>query len=398
MSKENGRLAEKSKMYKKSLLILAIISIVGCTACYSPKYTYRVLVWQESDYDDARKFKFVEINNGRDVFSFKEATKDQSEKELLRLASFVENEDFKEFLQERGTYSFIVIRNDSILVENYFKQNKKESLQNTFSISKSILSLAIAKAIELGYIKNVDESITTYIAELLARDKNFEKITIGDLLRMKSGIKYSSKTNFPWLNRDSPLTYYHPNLRKVAIKKTKIEKAPNTEFLYNNYNPLLLGLILERATNMKLSAFIEEHFWEKIGAEFGAKWSTDEKGFEKMESGFMATPIDLAKIGRLILNDGKYKNQQIIDKNLLREFTTTVSKMKVFEEREWGYGHLWWTLPDETSKPSVMANGHMGQFIFVNPKTNYIIVRNGLKKGKFYDDDWTEIFKKYTQY
>jgi len=385
------------KKYLKFLIFCLVALATLLFSCYSPKYTYRVLAWQDSDYDDWKKFDSNPITPGKQAFQFHQSNEQISKGELDKLVGITGENDFLQFLKERGTYSFLVIRNDSILVENYFSQNKRENLQNTFSVSKSILSLAIIKAIELGYIKSTNESITTYIPELLDRSKNFEKITIGDLLRMKSGIKYSPKTNFPWLNRDSPMTYYHPNLRKVALKKTKIEKTPNTEFLYNNYNPLILGLIMERATKKKLSLFIEEHFWKRIGAEFEARWSTDERGFEKMESGFMATPIDMAKIGRLILNNGTYNNQQIIDRDLLKEFTATISKMKVFEDREWGFGHFWWTLPDDTLNPSIMANGHMGQFVFINPKTNYIIIRNGLRRGKFYDDDWTEIFKKYTK-
>jgi len=380
----------------RSILFLTLL-IILLFSCYSPKYTYRVLVWQESDYEDSDKFDYSKIKNGNDVFHFTKATQEQSEKEIQRLALYVNNKDFVSFLKEKGTYSFLVIRNDSILVEHYFNQNSKANLQNTFSISKSILALAIIKSIDLKLIKSIDEPITTYIPELIERNKEFENITIGDLLRMRSGLRYSSKTNFPWVNKDSPLTYYHPNLRKIAIKKTKIEVPPDTKFLYNNYNPLLLGLIMERATSMNLSTFVEQHIWSKIGTEYEAQWSTDEKGFEKMESGFLAAPIDLAKIGRLVLHNGTYNEHQIVSRQLLKQFTTTVSTIKVFEDREWGYGHFWWTLPDETSNPSIMANGNMGQFIFINPKTNYIIIRNGLKMGKFYDDDWTEIFKNYTK-
>ena len=381
----------------KFLLFSLLALIVSCTCCYSPKYTYRVLVWQDSDYNDGEKFKYTTINKSDDPFKFHETNERQSVKEISDLASYVENDDFIQFLQERGTYSFLVVRNDTILIEKYFGDNNRETLQNTFSVSKSILGLAVAKAIELGYLNGTNEQITKYIPELLKRDEDFSKITIGDLLKMKSGIKYSSKTSFPWLNKDNVLTYYHPDLRKVALRNTKIDRQADEEFLYNNYNPLLLGLIMERATKMKLSKFVEQYIWKKIGTEFNARWSTDENEFEKMESGFMSTPIDMAKIGRLVLKNGNYNGAQILSHELLSEFTKQESKLEVFENRYWGYGHLWWSLPDETENPSIMANGHMGQFIFINPKTNYIIVRNGLKMGQFYDDDWTEIFNSYTK-
>lgn len=376
--------------------IVALLTLI-LFSCYSPKYTYRVLMWQESDYDDGEKFKYSTIYESEEVFNFEKSELEKSEAEISRLTSCLNDEDFIQFLINRGTYSFLVIRNDSVLIEKYFNGSNRETLQNTFSVSKSILAMAVAKAIDLDYIKSTEEPIVKYIPELLERDKNFSKITIGHLLSMRSGIKYSPETGFPWVNKDNVMTYYHPNLRKVAINKTKIENAPNEEFLYNNYNPLLIGLMMERTTKMKLSKFIEEFVWTKIGTEFGARWSTDENEFEKMESGFMATPIDMAKIGRLVLNNGKYNGSQILPENILRDFIKPKSEIKIFENRYWGYGSFWWSVPDGSENPCVMANGHMGQFIFLNPKTNYIIIRNGLKVGKFYDDDWVEIFKNYTK-
>lgn len=385
---------------KKSIMyftpIVALLTLI-LFSCYSPKYTYRVLMWQESDYDDGEKFKYSTIYESEEVFNFEKSELEKSEAEISRLTSCLNDEDFIQFLINRGTYSFLVIRNDSVLIEKYFNGSNRETLQNTFSVSKSILAMAVAKAIDLDYIKSTEEPIVKYIPELLERDKNFSKITIGHLLSMRSGIKYSPETGFPWVNKDNVMTYYHPNLRKVAINKTKIENAPNEEFLYNNYNPLLIGLMMERTTKMKLSKFIEEFVWTKIGTEFGARWSTDENEFEKMESGFMATPIDMAKIGRLVLNNGKYNGSQILPENILRDFIKPKSEIKIFENRYWGYGSFWWSVPDGSENPCVMANGHMGQFIFLNPKTNYIIIRNGLKVGKFYDDDWVEIFKNYTK-
>jgi len=384
-------------MKKLQILGLSILFLViSCTSCYSPRYTYRVLIYQDSDYNDGEKFKQAKIAKAKEKFSFKASEEAQSKRAYTKFSNLLEGKDLDGFLQDRGTHSFLVIRNDTLLIEKYFLGSNSATLQNTFSVSKSILSLAIAKAIELGFIKNLDEAISIYIPELSDRDSNFDKISIGDLLHMKSGIKYDPDTGFPWLNKDNPLTYYHPDLRKIALSKTKIVEEPDKNFNYNNYNPLLLGLIMERATKMTLSQFVEKYFWTQIGSAFDAQWSTDEKAFEKMESGFMATAIDQAKIGKLILEKGSFNGKQIIAEDILKEFISTNTSMEVFNNRVWGYGKFWWTLPDKSTNPSIMANGHMGQFIFINPKTNYIIIRNGLKTGKFYDDDWAEIFNSYT--
>jgi len=375
-----------------------MVLIVACHSYYPLSYIYRVLVWQESDYDDYLKFNSAHINSAESAFQFAAANTEKSATELSKLAQYIEEDDFIHFLKKRGTYAFLLIRNDSILVEEYFEHSNRQTLQNTFSVSKSILSLAIIKAIELGHIENIDEPITKYIPELLERDSAFGKIRIGDLLRMKSGINYSDDMTFPLVNCDNVLTYYHPDLRKVALKKTRIGTQPNHEFLYNNYNPLLIGLILERATTMRLSSFMEEYIWTKIGTSYPAIWSTDENDFEKMESGFMASPIDMAKVGRLLLTNGEYKGREIISKQKLAEFTYPVSKIEMPEDQLWGYSHFWWSLPDGTANPPIFANGHMGQFIYVNPKTKCIIIRNGLRQGDFYDDYWTKIFNDYCRH
>ena len=287
-------------MVRKLFLILLTAIVISCTCCYSPQYTARVLLWQDSDYDDWKKFKSVTIKKSSNPSPFKASSATKTSNAYKKLSKLT-GQDFDQFLESKGTYSFLVIRNDSILLEKYFRNSDKSTLQNTFSISKSILSLAVLKATQVGYIKSLEDPITDYIPELMKRDPRFEKIMIKDLLKMKSGIKYSDKVSFPWINKDNPMTYYHPNLRKVAIHKTRIDHEPDSKFVYNNYNPLLLGIIMERTTQHSFSDFVETHIWSKIGTEYEAKWSTDEKGFEKLESGFMATPIDLAKIGRLIL-------------------------------------------------------------------------------------------------
>lgn len=380
-----------------SIFLIIVVLLGLLCAFYGPTFVYRVLVWQESDYDDGEKFPYSTISKGSEVFQFEKTDSHTEEAELSRLAIEVEEDDFKRFLEERGTYSFLIIRNDTILTEQYFNGSTRATLQNTFSVSKSILALAVLKALELGYIKDLEDSINDYVPYLGYRERDFAKISIGDLLRMKSGIKYSAETGFPWVNRDNVMTYYHPDLRYVAHEKTEINAAPDETFLYNNYNPLLIGVMMEKVTRRSISEFIEEHIWSEIGTQYDARWSTDNHAFEKMESGFMATPIDMAKIGRLLLHNGRYKDTQVLDEELLISFTEPITEIKVYEDRIWGYGHFWWSLPDESDQPSIMANGHMGQFIFINPKTNYVIIRNGLQVGKFYDDDWTEIFKAFTK-
>jgi CubicO group peptidase (beta-lactamase class C family) len=125
----------------------------------------------------------------------------------------------------------------------------------------------------------------------------YSAITIENLLSMASGLRYvEEETPFS----DDTKTYYDPNLRSVALSAV-IEEEPGKTFHYNNYNFLLLGIILERATGMPVAKYMEEKLWKQLGMEAPSSWGLDSEasGFEKMESGINARAIDFAKFGRL---------------------------------------------------------------------------------------------------
>jgi CubicO group peptidase (beta-lactamase class C family) len=166
-------------------------------------------------------------------------------------------------------------------------------------MAKSFASTLVGVAIDEGYIKSVDESITNYIPELLGKDERFKAITIRNLLTMSSGIKYEDGGDLPWSEEaDDTKTYYSTDLRELALN-CRIEGKPGEYFEYNNYNPLLMGMILERATGMRVSRYLQEKLWKPVGMEADGSWSLDStsSGFEKMESGVNARARDFARFG-----------------------------------------------------------------------------------------------------
>ena len=206
-------------------------------------------------------------------------------------------DDFDAFLAKNRTQAFIVIQDDAILYEQYFNGASRDSIVTSFSTAKSFTSTLIGIAISEGYIHSVDDPITDYLPELAERDPAFANITIRDLLMMSSGIKY---VEFPFVNGDDAKTYYYPDLRQLALEDTHIVGLPGEQFHYNNYHPLLLGMILERATGTSVANYLQEKIWKPVGMEYPGSWSLDEHGFEKMESGINARAIDFAKFGRLV--------------------------------------------------------------------------------------------------
>lgn len=158
------------------------------------------------------------------------------------------------------------------------------------------------------------------------RDPDFEKITIKNLLEMRSGLKYfvgyfpGTHIHLPW--HAEAVGYYHPNVRKLLLRKMEIAGEPGKTFQYNNYNTSYLGLIIERVTHKTVSEYLQEKLWSQI-MEYDALFSIDSKksGFEYMPSRLIARAIDYARFGRLFLNEGNWNGKQIISKNWVMKST-----------------------------------------------------------------------------
>lgn len=394
-------MSRSKKIYVISVLIILIIIIGLCT---SPDYiniTYlkRCIAWGSSDVGDYKRFPYHTVNNGTSIFKF-----NQSDQEDL-VASLSKDVEYKykghtkkiadidKFLQDMDTTAFIVIKDDSILYEKYFNGYSRDSINTSFSVAKSFVSALIGIAIDEGYIKSVDDPITDYIPEL--REKGFDKVTIKNLLSMSSGIKY---IEYPLPTGDDAKTYYSTDLRKLAVEETILKDPIGQYFHYNNYHPLLLGLILERATNKSVSEYLEEKIWKPLGMEYPASWSIDstESGFEKMESGINARAIDFAKFGRLFLNKGNWNGEQIISEKWVTESTKAdFTQNRDYYKNAWfykenvSYKYFWYSYPRGESDYDFYAAGHLSQYIYVNPQKKLIIVRNGKTDGKV--DFWAEL-------
>lgn len=285
----------------------------------------------------------------------------------------------EDFLRDSDTTSFIVIRDDVIQYEWYGNGYRRDSIVTSFSVAKSFVSALIGFAIEDGYIKSEEDPITAYIPELLTRDSRFGNITIRHLLSMTSGIRYV-KDGLPW--GDDMKTYYAIDMRKSALS-VEIEKLPGEEFLYNNYNPLLLGLILERSTGRTVTEYLESKLWQPLGMEAPCTWSTDSKrsGFEKMQVGINARAIDFAKFGRLYLNQGSWNGKQLLSADWIERSTRKDSQKDLNNDYQYG----WWIIEN-----GFAAKGAYGQYIYVFPDQNMIIIRFGT--ANHLGDVWEDIF------
>ncbi|MDP3897834.1 MAG: serine hydrolase [Mesorhizobium sp.] len=375
-----------AKTVAKGLGAVALIVTLAIAIAYWVAYLNldrfawaRAVLWMDADVSDYTRFPARQIAAGSEAYAY---AKGQGYPDGLsasvRLPGGAALDDF---LEAHHTTAFLVIKDDKLLYERYFNGSSHDAVQTSFSVAKSFNSAMIGAALEDGSLVGTDDPITKYLPELAARDDRFTRITIRHLATMSSGIHYEEH-GLPW--SDDALTYYSPDLRRLALDTTWIEEPPGQRFHYNNYNPLLLGIILERATGMHIADYLSAKIWKPLGAEADASWSLDStaNGFEKMESGINARAIDFAKLGSLYLHRGVFNGHRILPEAWVDMSTTPVLPTGIGTA---SYAWWWWTGHDPELGAFYSARGNKGQFVFVFPAKNLVIVRNGNAYG---DADW----------
>jgi CubicO group peptidase (beta-lactamase class C family) len=377
-----------------SLLLLALVMVVIGYLSAPNFYLTRTIFWGESDYRDHEKFPARTIHNGPSVSRFDKLPADNRyASQIEAIARDTNNgESLEEYLDASGTTAFLVIHDDRLLYERYFDGYDESSIHTSFSMAKSFASALVGIAIDEGHINSVNEPITNYIPELLEKDERFESITIRHLLTMSSGIKYEEGGDLPWSEEaDDTKTYYATDLRKLALENSRIEGEPGEYFEYNNYNPLLIGMILERATGMSVSRYLQQKLWKPIGMEADGSWSLDSTstGFEKMESGVNARARDFGRFGMLFAKEGKWEGEQLISRGWVEESTSADTSTDPSQD----YQYFWWVNTPEGETYHFSARGNYGQYIYVAPEKDLVIVRLGKEEGEQGYDYWIYLFK-----
>jgi CubicO group peptidase (beta-lactamase class C family) len=367
-------------------LVLAVLAVYGWAwSSVDRSSIARAMWWMEADVGDQHRFPARPIPAGDDASPLPAGA--ELDLPAPAVATAAEGAGLDGFLRRTDTLAFLVVHDDRIVYERYFGGADRRTLQTSFSVAKSVVSTLVGIAIDEGLIHSVSDPVTEYVPELAKRDPRFERITLRDLLAMCSGIRYEEHSlPLPW--GDDVNTYYGTDLRDLALSETEIERPPGRQWLYNNYNPLLLGLVLERATGMSVSEYMATRLWQPLGSEFDATWSLDSEwsGFEKMESGLNAAPVDYARFGELFIHDGEWNGTRIVSEGWVRAATAADATGDPAEH----YQYFWWI---DTERPGrFYALGNFGQYIYVAPDADTVIVRNGRDWGVD-NDTWLAAFR-----
>jgi len=277
-------------------------------------------------------------------------------------------------LKKTGASSLVVIRDSKLIYEQYWKDHHSDSLLNSFSMAKGMLSLLVGFAIDDGLFDSEDQLVSSVFPEYA--DCEYGKfLTVRHLMTMQGAFKWDEEYKHPFAENSKQ--YFVGDLASQTLN-VGLKEIPGVKYEYQSVCAQLLGLILRKITGRDLSAYLSEKLWIPLEMEYSAKWSTDDKGVEKAFCCIHATARDFARIGQLLMQNGIWNGKQILSEEFCRKLITPTKENTAF-----GF-NLWINV--NHSIPHYFFYGFLGQFIIMIPDKNMVIVKTGLNNSLDVDD------------
>jgi CubicO group peptidase (beta-lactamase class C family) len=282
----------------------------------------------------------------------------------------------------KNIHSVLIIRNNRLVAEAYFGGWHRERLHTLRSASKSFVSTLTGIAVDKGYV-TVDDKLFDFFPEYahLSGNEGKNDIEIRHLLTMTSGLLWDEKTYSYPDKRNDEYALDTSKDRIGYILSKPMDAMPGTKFVYNSGGPFLQSAILERVTGEDIETFSGKHFFEPLGIK-NYFWRQEGDDLIPATGPLFLCSRDMGKLGQLFLDKGMWKGKQIISSEWVDEATATFIGN---EDDGEGYGYNWWIARSFINEEEVrvyMARGNGGQFIFVVPAFNAVVVFTG---GNFDD-------------
>ena len=286
----------------------------------------------------------------------------------------------QQFLKDSWTTGLIVIQNDEIALEDYYLGNSAVTQNISWSMAKSFISALIGIAVNDGHIKSIEQSVDAYATSL--EGSGYEGVSIKNVLQMSSGVAFNEDygdfySDINRWGRDFSLG----NSQDAFAATLKNDIEPGTVNHYVSINTHVLGMVLTQATGRSITDYMQEKLYNPMGMEHDGLWIIDGQGMEMALGGLNLTLRDFAKLGSLYLHDGTFNGQQIVPASWVAD-SRTMDQPHLLPGNDFGYGYQWWMVGGDSGE--FMAMGVYGQYIYINPETNTVIVKNSA--NPFYND------------
>lgn len=299
---------------------------------------------------------------------------------------------------------FMIIRNDKILADFKYKQDYESiakkydttdhqynydhpnwhpyyaqtDLHSLQSVTKSVNSILLGIALDLHSDYNLKTKVMSLFSDypIENEDERKNEITIEDLLTMRAGLHWNEVDYLD--SSDDCVAMEASNDWINYVLNKPIDTLPGTSFVYNSGASVLLGEIVRIITGKKVDEWAEEKLFKPLGIT-DYYWKKTPTGALDTEGGLYLKAEDLAKIGSLFLNGGKWQGKQVVPQKWVSSSISPIaSNLYPGENDNTGYGYQWWVWDHINGKTKIFgAQGYGGQYLTVAPDYNLIVLFNG---------------------
>lgn len=279
--------------------------------------------------------------------------------------------------KDTDMHHFMALRHGKVICECNFAPYPKGMWHITHSMCKSITGMAIGMLIEEGKLKLNENIYDIFSDHINAFSKIFRPvITVENLLTMTSGVTFNESgivSGNDWLG---------------SFLNASVNGKPGTEFQYNSLNTYVLSAIVTKRTGETLTEYLTPRLFGPLGIT-KYYWETCPKGITKGGWGLFLCAEDMAKLGQLYLQRGKWNGQQLVSEYWIE--ISTAQHLKT-QNDTYGYGYQLWM---EQRPGSFEYNGMLGQNVIIYPDMDMVLVTNAGNKEMFQDCIMLNIIRKY---
>jgi CubicO group peptidase (beta-lactamase class C family) len=279
--------------------------------------------------------------------------------------------------------SLVVVRQGYLVVDEYFHGSSRNDVHTMQSVTKSVTSLVVGIAADQGKLA-LSDSILRFFPQyttLQNWDDRKRGVTVRDLLTMRSGIDFY-ESPYP----GSPLQILNDSRDdwvKIVLDRPMNDVAGG-HWQYNSGGPIVLAGAVRSATGTAFDTFAEANLFTPLGITSQRWYLSPFDGLPHAGGGLNLRAVDLARIGYLVLRGGKWGDRQVISSAWLADaFTPRSVRPRTFGTHDTDYGYLWWLLPLEGNDVIWTGAGALGQWLFVIPRHDMVVVVTGSNDASF---------------
>jgi CubicO group peptidase (beta-lactamase class C family) len=275
------------------------------------------------------------------------------------------------FQPGKNTQGVVVTRHGTLVAEWYEEGRDATSYAGSWSMAKSFTSALVGIAIEEGKIKGVGTKLVDYYPEWAGSPR--ADITLENVLHMSSGLEWVEDYNVGNANDSDVVTLVFTTDSPLAYVVAKpLEKPPGTSWRYSSGDTLLLSGVIQKATGKRAGDYAQDKLFGRLDMT-NAEWWRAKTGETLTYCCVDMTSRDFARFGLLYMQHGTWDGEQIVPAAWVDASLTSAPTYE-------GYGYQWWLEGKTDSRLPAdlfMANGHDGQYIYVVPSLDLVVVRNG---------------------